>query len=280
MKKCILFLFLFSCYITAQSNPNFNDWVNSLVIDSSGNFYAGTYSNGIYMSTDNGNHWQQTKMKYGVNSITLTKSNTIVSFAFGFLYGRYLFRLTDNGSLLDSVALSFTPSSIILGKNGLLYASTLGGAFYVSYNDGKNWDQIGTGMESVLATPVIAATKDSVLFIGSHIGVMRSTNNGAGWEKGFFNYHDSLATQHIIVLNDSTIYAGAFETMGVNLNEFYVSTDTGKNWNLIASANFNLDAMAIDSIGRIYVGNKNGVYGVSPEGKITHLGLDSISKND
>ncbi|MGE5811442.1 MAG: T9SS type A sorting domain-containing protein [Ignavibacteria bacterium] len=282
MKYFILILIFINTYSAGQSSSDFKDWVTSLAIDSSGNIYAGTNSNGsgIFLSTDHGNHWQQTKMRYGVNSIAVTKSGAVVSFSFGYSYGRYLFRLSDQGSSLDSIFLNFTPAFIKLGENGLLYAADFNGGIYFSGNEGDSWDTVETNWIAPLVLPVITATKNGILLLGTKTGVWRSPDNGMNWEGGYIPNHDSLAVQHIIVVNDSTIYAGAFESMGINSNEIYVSSDTGKSWNLMAMLDFNLDAMTIDPSGKIYIGNSGGVYCITPAGEISHLGLDSVIMNE
>jgi photosystem II stability/assembly factor-like uncharacterized protein len=279
----ILFLVLIGYTITipAQTNNTFNDWVTSLVVDSSGIMYAGTYSNGdgIFLSTNGGDHWQQTKMRYGVTSMTLTKSGTIVTFAYGYSFGRYLFRLTHSGSELDSVVLDFTPTSIAASQDGSLYATTFGQGIYKSTDDGTHWFQFGAMTSPTTFSSAITVTKEGVILVSTNFGVFLSSDSGANWRKGRFGFHDSLSVKHIIPSNDGKIYAGAFESMDINANEIYVSSDTGKNWTLISRLKFSLDAMAIDSIGNIYAGNSDGVYRIKANGDTSYLGPGGIVAN-
>ncbi|GEM_PF-959347 len=282
MKQFILFL-LASYTITASAQPNtdFKDWVTSLIIDSSGIFYAGTYSNGdgIFLSNDGGNTWQHTKMRYGVTSMTLTKSGTIVSFAYGYSFGRYLFRLTNSGSELDSVVLDFTPTSFAASQDGSLYASTFGKGIYKSTDDGSHWSQFGTLKSPTTFSSAITITKGGVVLISTNLGVYSSIDSGVTWRKGRFGFHDSLSIKQVIPSNDGKIYAGAFESMGVNAHEIYVSSDTGKNWTLIRTVKFSMDAMAIDSIGNVYAGNSDGVYCIKANGDTTYLGPGGVAVN-
>jgi photosystem II stability/assembly factor-like uncharacterized protein len=282
--KHYVFLLLTGYIISASAQPNtdFKDWVTSLVIDSSRILYVGTYSNGdgIFLSTDGGNTWQHTKMRYGVTSMTLTKSGTIVTFAFGYSFGRYLFRLSKGGSTLDSVVLDFTPTCFAASQNGSLYASTFGQGIYKSTDDGTHWSPFGAVTSITASSSAITITKEGAVLISTSIGVFRSTDDGKSWKKSSFGFlHDSLAVKQIIPSTSGKIYAGAFESMGVNANEIYVSSDTGKNWTLISKVKFNLDALAIDSIGNIYAGNLDGVYRIKANGDTSYIGPGGVAVN-
>ena len=282
--KHYIFLLLAVCTITvsAQTNTNFKDWVNSLIKDSSGIIYAGTYSNGngIFSSTDGGNTWQHTKMRYGVTSMTLTKSGSIVTFAYGYSFGRYLFRLSKGGSALDSMVLNFTPTCFAASQDGSLYASTFGQGIFKSTDDGAHWSPFGAMSSMTASSSAITITKEGAVLISTSSGVFRSTDDGKSWKKGSFGYfHDSLAVKQIIPSSSGKIYAGAFESMGVNANEIYVSADTGKNWTLISKVKFNLDALAIDSIGNIYAGNSDGVYRIKANGDTSYIGPGGVAVN-
>lgn len=282
MKQYILLLLAgYAITTSAQTNADFKDWVTSLIIDSSGSIYAGTYSNGdgIFLSTNGGNKWQHTKMRYGVTSMTLTKSGAIVTFAYGYSFGRYLFRLTNDGSELDSVALDFTPTSIAASQDGSLYATTFGQGIYKSTDDGTHWFQFGARTYPITSSSAITVTKEGVILVSTNFGVFYSSDNGESWKSGSFGFHDSLSVKHIIPSNDGKIYAGAFESMGINANEIYVSADTGKNWTLLSMLKFSLDAMAIDSTGNVYVGNSDGVYCIKANGDTSYLGPGGVAIN-
>ena len=272
-----------ACALTAsgQTNSGLNDWVTSLLTDSSGNFYAGTYSNGdgIFLSKDAGSSWQRTKMAYGVTSMILTKSGTLITFAYGQSFGRYLFRMTGAGSELDSVILDFTPTAMMASPSGVVYATTFGQGIYKSTDEGVHWEQLGGDTAPVLFASGLVITNGEIILVPTRDGVYRSSDNGASWTRGHFGFHDSLTVRQIIPSQDGKLYAGAFESMGINANELYVSSDTGKNWILISTFKFGLDVMAADSTGDVFAGNSDGVYRIAPNGDTSHLGLGGIAVN-
>jgi photosystem II stability/assembly factor-like uncharacterized protein len=282
MKKYILFLLAGTTIsASAQTTTEFKDWVTSLVMDSSGRFYAGTSSNGngIFVSSDGGNTWRPTSMRYGVTSMTLTKSGAIVTFAFGYSYGRYLFRLSQGGGALDSVALSFTPTSIVASQNGALYALTFGQGIYKSTDDGTHWTQFAANTYPIANPSAIAATKENVVFVSSSYGVYRSTDSGTTWKKGNWGYHDSLLVSRLVLSGNGMMYCGGYEGMGAYAYEFFSSRDTGRTWTLTAALKTGLDALAVDSSGTMYVGNKNGVYRITASGDTSYRGPAGIAHN-
>lgn len=281
--KRVMFIFFVACVanVYSQTVPNFQDWVTSLAIDSTGIMYAGTSSNGsgIYISTDRGATWRQTSMKYGVTTMAISRNGTILTFAFGQSFGRYLFRLSANGTLLDSVSLPFTPSSIIALKDGSLYASAFGGGIYRSIDNGKNWAPYGSNpfpgtdvseLVMVDSATMIAATKDHML---------RSTNAGAGWLECNWGGHDSVSVLALTVRSDGTVYAGVYEGLGAYAYEIFRSTNGGANWTFLAKIANPVDVMAVDSAGTIYAGSTGGLCRISASGDTASIGPAGITHN-
>ncbi len=281
MKQYIV-VFFAACVVTtasAQTTGGFNDWVTSLAIDPSGRLYAGTSTNGngIFISTDGGTTWQHTKMRYGVASMTMTKSGTVIAYGLGYSNGRYLFRLTGGGSQLDSVSLAFTPTSFAVSEKGTLYASTFTQGLYTSADDGMHWTAIASQVSSANMMSPVAVTKDEVLIVPTKFGVYRVWNNGANWDRARFINHDTLTVKQIITSHDGTLFAGAYEGMRVDANEVFVSSNSGSTWNLIKALNFTLDVMAIDSVNTMYAGNSDGVYRITAKGDTSYRGLGGIA---
>ncbi len=283
MKQYIA-VFFAVCVMTtasAQTTGGFNDWVTSLAIDPSGRIYAGTSSNGngIFMSTDGGTTWQHTKMRYGVASMTMTKSGAILAYGLGYSNARYLFRLTGGGSQLDSVSLAFTPTSIVVSEKGTLYASTFTQGLYKSVDDGMHWTAIVAQVDPAIMMSPIAVTKDEILIVPTKYGVYRVWNNGANWDRARFINHDTLTVKQILSSHDGTLFAGAYEGMRINANEVFVSTNAGSTWTLIKALNFSLDVMAIDSVNTMFAGNSDGVYRITAKGDTSYRGLGGIAVN-
>ena len=270
MKRHYLLSLMLSVYviaISAQTNTRFNDWVTSVAMNSSGIIYAGTYSNGdgIFLSSDGGNHWEHTKMRYGVTSITLARGDTLVSFAYGSSFGNYLFRLSNNGMNLDSLVLEFTPASITASHDGSLFATTYTHGIFESTDNGLHWSVISGGLDSSTILPPIAITKEGFVVVAVENGIVTSPDSGRSWKRGF-GIHDSASVKQIVSSADGRIYAGAYEAMGIDANEIYASSDSGNTWSLLTVTTAGIAAMAPDSWAGLYIGGAQGVYRVANNG--------------
>lgn len=217
-------------------------------------------------------------MRYGVTSMTLTKHGTIVAFAYGHGFGRYLFRLKNDGLPPDSVALSFTPAAIISAPTGELYATSYGEGLFVSTDDGKQWSKINADIDPLLMYAPITFAGDGSLILAARTGVYRSTDNGIHWIKSS-GIHDSTSVLHLITGKNGKIYAGGFESMLFRTNVLSVSSDSGKTWKTQGMVKSDLDAMSVDGAGNIFIGNRHGVLCVHENGDTASLGLNGIDVN-
>ena len=280
MKK-IMLIFSVVCTTStfSQTTPNFQDWVTSLAIDSTGAMYAGTSSNGsgIYISADSGATWRQTPMKYGVNTMAISRAGTILAFAFGQSYGRYLFRLSAKGTVLDSVSLSFTPSSIIALRGGSVKATAFGGGIYNSIDDGKNWSLYGTNPFPGTDVVALAMIDSGTILAASKDRMLRSSNAGVTWGKCSWGGHDSISIIAFSAPPGRTVYAGLYEGFNVNAYEIFRSTDGGANWTVLTKLKNPINVMAVDSAGTIFAGSLAGVCRIGASGDTASIGPAGIA---
>ena len=281
--KRALFILSVACAANAfsQAVPGFQDWVTSLAIDSTGTMYAGTSSNGsgIYRSTDKGTTWQQTPMKYGVTTMAISRTGTILTFAFGQSLGRYLFRLSAEGTLLDSVSLPFTPSSIVPLRDGSLYAPAFGGGIYRSTDDGKNWSVYGSNPFPGNDVSKLALVDSATMVAASKDHLLRSTNAGADWLECNWGGHDSISVLALTVRSDGSVYAGVYEGLGAWAYEIFRSTNGGANWTFLAKVTNSIDVMAVDSTGTIFTGGLGGLCRIGVSGDTASIGPAGIAHN-
>lgn len=242
----ILLSFIYTSGLSAQwvrCDTNIHTAVWSLLTNGNSTL-AGTDSNGVYISANNGLNWAQTSLT----------SKTVLSFA---LNGIYIFAGTfnNNGIYLSTNnglnwtrtdSLNFIPTTWSLAISGInTFAGTDSGV-YRSTNNGLNWSAT-----SFSPTAYSFAVSGNNIFAGTYFdGVYLSTNEGLNWNhaSNFFTIVWALA------ISGSNIFAG---TSGM-----YLSTDNGFSWAPDTNGMGNLNIYAIAVSGNyVFAGTLfNGVY--------------------
>lgn len=193
--------------LTAITPSGFNAWssngpegasINSLTIDP-GNpsiIYAGTFSNGIFKSTNGGTSWSATGLTGTyVNSLTIDASNA-----------------------------------------NIIYAVVKGMALFKSADGGASWNRADKGLpDGLLGAPVIDLRNSNTLYVGIAFsrdgGVYKSTNGGAKWKKTSINL-DNAQLLVLDAVNPNIIYATSFYQCCAEYyyTTVFKSTDEGANW--------------------------------------------------
>ncbi len=219
MKKIILTVLIFHCSLTianaqwVQMPNGMGDSSTVYSLASLGtNIFAGTFGNGVYISTNNGTSWIQTALNNKNIWSLATLGNNIFS---GTLqYGVYL--SSNNGISWVQTTLNNqnVRSLLTLGNN--IFAGTWNGV-YLSTDNGTNWTQTSLNNEYFSSL----ATLGNSIFSGTgYHGIYLSNNNGASWIQTALNNQNiwSLATI------GNNIFAGTFQ------NGVYLSSNNGTTW--------------------------------------------------
>jgi hypothetical protein len=128
-------------YYNSKTKSHYHYSVSSLTaIDSI--LFAGTIGGGVYISTNNGSHWDTTNSRPACSSVysLATRNSNIYA---GAING--VFRSTNNGANWTSIGLTTVAINglVIVGQN--IFAATTGGIF-LSSNDGGTWIEIDQGL--------------------------------------------------------------------------------------------------------------------------------------
>ncbi|HET7152192.1 MAG TPA: T9SS type A sorting domain-containing protein, partial [Candidatus Kapabacteria bacterium] len=158
---------------------------------------------------------------------------------------------------------------------------TNGDGIYKSSDNGNNWDTIGcpqleyfsssNSSYGYYAENTLEYTPNGYLFIGSGLGIYRSTDLGVSWQTENDSLTFSQQEQHGMATGVANITQIGMDTnsgimfatsMGANLefvigNGVFRSKDTGRTWNYIPLNAF-CYSLALDNNGHVFVGTADG----------------------
>jgi ligand-binding sensor domain-containing protein len=150
--------------------------VSSIVINSNGDIFAGTYSGGVYLSTDNGDEWTQINTGFTnleIRSLVIDSSDNIFA---GNILGVY--KSSNNGNNWIKMGLNEVVSTFAVNSQNYIFAADFGGNVYKSTDSGISWTQnyVAPYVQTLLIN------SNDYVFAGTLTdGVYYSKNNGANW---------------------------------------------------------------------------------------------------
>lgn len=127
-----------------------------------------------------------------------------------------------NWVYLNNFAMGQIIWTMVADNSGNIYAGTLGGNIYRSFDNGETWSHINTDM-FVGAIWTIAFDGFGGIYAGTESGIYKSSDNGATWILAGLTGKD---IRTIVVDGSNYLYAG---TWGYGV---YKSMDMGFNWAL------------------------------------------------
>lgn len=261
MKTKILLLILFICFSNIlnaqweQTNGPYGGDIRCIALSGS-NIYAGTAGgNGVYVSNDNGNHWNNISTglpsTIDIHAIAVSGNNIFAGTYTNGGYGIYL--STNNGTNWTAVnnGLSTPYVKAIAISGTKIFAGTYNGVF-LSNNNGSSWSSVSTGIP---ASTVIysLAINGSDIYAGAAGKVYKSSNNGTSWTSVSTGITTSTAVNSI-TSDGTNIYAGTY-------GGIYISTNNGASWTAINTGLTNTSVHSISIIGtNIFAGTEGGVF--------------------
>jgi hypothetical protein len=174
--------------------------------------FAGTYSNGVSKSTDNGNSW----LDAGLSSTDVRSLAAVGNNLFAGSPGLGVLISTNNAGVWNKTALYDKPVYSLAVNQNRLFAGTYTYGVFVTTNNGTTWSQ--TSLNSGIVY-TLAIYGDNI-YAGTNTGVFISTDNGASWVQTSLN--DKLV--YSLAVNSGYIIAGTVS------NGVYVSGNNGSSW--------------------------------------------------
>jgi photosystem II stability/assembly factor-like uncharacterized protein len=257
--------------------------VMALAVGQNGTVYAGTYANGVYLSTDFGVSWIPSLSPglynvYQVHSLVAGGLDTIYAGA----HGNGLYRTSNGGSSWGNpsdMGGAFLPSNDIyavgIAPNGILYAS-LYGEIYKSTDKGRNWYIAKNSSGGTAGFQTIAFGSSRIYIGGSNDWFYYSTNDGSSWTWEGSSSGLAHAPMTLAVNSSGTIFAG---TSGWGV---FKSTDGGINWTAVNTnlGNLHINTLAINTAGVIYAGTTGGIFVSTDNGSNWTINNSGLTNTD
>uniref|UniRef100_A0A7V2ZMI4 T9SS type A sorting domain-containing protein n=1 Tax=Ignavibacterium album TaxID=591197 RepID=A0A7V2ZMI4_9BACT len=195
--------------------------------------FLGTYGEGVFLSSDNGENWVQFNSGLGIFANYAKK---FISSGDTIFYGTdgggvYFYKLnTDswqayNENLPDNIA--WSTNDIVISGNNILLSAGASGFYYIRPKGSSAW------IEKRLVSPTGGYTTpntflpfNEIVFTGSRAGIFRSYDNGDNFEYVGIN---ALPLNVVSFVDQGNrVYAGL-----TRANDFFVwySDDDGSTWN-------------------------------------------------
>lgn len=248
--------------------------VRALAVCASGKLYAGFFSKGVAVSSDNGDRW--TLLSNGLPSDSwieglLAYGDTL----FANSYGDDLFRSYDGG--VTWVGLH-TPTPFISGvardRYGNLFVAAMGNGVLFSPDTGRTWVYKNNGLPELKKVSELIIAPDGTLYIGDDYagtGIHRSTNGGNSWER----IGNGVVPRYVQTLRigpDGYLYAGFGKATGsAGLRR---SRDKGATWEDIGLIGSGVNSLAWKGKDTLFVGTHDKVWRVIFSGT---TGVEMIS---
>jgi photosystem II stability/assembly factor-like uncharacterized protein len=210
--------------------------VEAVTITPSNILYAATIEEGLYKSTDIGEHWTLTNLTADtlmpVYNVLAINNDTLFA-ATGF--GLNLRRSTNGGQNWEILPLRTGDNSrgLFFNSNNLWVTGISSGShvFYKSSNIGISFDSLYSGFNTWSSNNPISATNNGYVFLASRSndldGIIRSTDDGLHWEQ-VLSINNTAPT--VFNNDDGVVITGSVVFSLSDTNKIYLSTDYGYSW--------------------------------------------------
>jgi photosystem II stability/assembly factor-like uncharacterized protein len=238
----------------------FGGLINALAIDPTNpnTIYAGTFSGGVFKTTNGGSSWNA--VNSGLSNLSIeelaidpTNPNTIYAGA----GASGVYKTTNGGSSWNAVnsglsnlfinTLAIDPTN----PNTIYAGAGASGGVFKTTNGGSSWNAVNSGLSNLsIEELAIDPTNPNTIYAGTFGGgVHKTTNGGSSWNAVNSGLPDLLINSLAIdPTNPSTIYAGSFDSAGTFGSGVYKTTNGGSSWNAVnfVLSGLNITSLAID----------------------------------
>ncbi len=193
LKSIAIIIISLSFFYTAEAqwikvvNGLTDTFVRCLVVNGT-NLFAATGSNGVFLSTNNGDNW--VPVNTGLTSKYVMCFVVSGNNLFAGTYESGIFLTTNNGKSWTNVSAGLPKHSSdtteyleiqnLVVINSKMFAGTNGGGIYLSTDNGTSWTDVNNGISQYASIYGFAAIRDNI-FAALYDSIYQSTNYGANW---------------------------------------------------------------------------------------------------
>jgi photosystem II stability/assembly factor-like uncharacterized protein len=230
----------------------------SCITISGSNLFAGSYLNGMYLSSNNGISWNL--INNGLSEQYINCLASVGSKVFTGTDDGGIFITTNNGTnwIINNTGMTFLNVNRLESAGPNLYAGTFyNTGIFVSTNDGANWVYTGLNHQTYFRSLVISGSN---IFAGATFVVYKSLNYGVTWINSGL---ESVSPVSLVFMN-SNLYAGSF------YGGVYRSTNLGASWDTVANnlpTGINITSFAVSGSNLLVSSFNHGIF-ISSNGGI------------
>jgi photosystem II stability/assembly factor-like uncharacterized protein len=232
--------------------------LSALAVDSKGQVFLGTLTEGILRSGNEGNTWQpvnQGIINNRIISLVVDQNDHV----FAGSDGGGVYRSTNNGDEWIEVNSGFDNATVLClttNDSSYIFAGINGNGIHRATAYNSAWTKSSQGMTDPFVW-ALATNSNNVLFAATIYENYRSIDGGNNW----IPMPDTPQFWTYTTTNNGDVYASG--------GGIFQSTDDGLNWNLVSSLSelgF-CSVLSTNDSGHIFAGCRNGIYRSTDNGQ-------------
>ena len=232
--------------------------------------YAGTwYSEGIYVSTNNGDDWSLINNGLkgnNISSLFINGQNLYIG-----IEGNGIFTSSNNGvnwsnisnnlpTFSDGTAPNINAISAFKNK---IYASITcfeGNYIYSSSDNGKSWINNSNGVSGFLNPSALQsfASSNDIFFLSGSSGLFRLSSDASSWNNLSDNFPPSTGIYDLLTLKNNLIARIS--------DKLFYSSNSGNQWKEISLPKPNSTLSFVGALDSLLIINLNGLYSTADLG--------------
>ncbi len=204
--------------------------IRALVV-SGANLFAGTQSNGVYRSSDNGATW--TSVNTGLPNPSIVSLSVVGPNVYAGTGGSGLYVTNNNGAnwMVAGSGIPLQRGVYTVSASGPYLLAGTDAGLYNSTDGGANWTVGGKGFDPPTLSVNSLLALGNTVYAGTISGFYVSTNNGGNWTPANTGLANGLALNILSLLQrGGMLYAGTFD--GV-----YSTSLSNLNWTKLNTGN-------------------------------------------